>query len=47
MNLDQLLIDFKEMIRVREENHRLIEDILVQRLKDEAKMVWTQFHIIY
>ena len=38
-SLDQLVFDFKEMIRVREENHRLIEDLLVQRLRDEAKLV--------
>ena len=40
-SLDQLAFDFKEMIRVREENHRLIEDLLVQRLRDEAKLVDT------
>ena len=38
-SLDQLVVDFKEMIRVREENHRLIEDLLVQRLRDEADLV--------
>ena len=46
-SLDQLAFDFKEMIRVREENHRLIEDLLVQRLRDEAKLVNTSFQIFF
>jgi hypothetical protein len=44
--LNQLLMDFKEMIRIREENHRLIEDLLIQRLQEEAKMVRMQFDIL-
>ena len=38
-DFDQLLVDFKEMIRVREENHKLIENILIERLRDESNLI--------
>ena len=38
-DFDQLLVNFKEMIRVREENHKLIENILIERLRDESILI--------
>ena len=38
-DFDQLLVDFKQMIRIREENHKLIENILIERLRDESKLI--------